>query len=274
MQSLAGGNQPQAPSAAPEDPEQTPTPTGPEDLTVNYVYARKPTNLRKDGYQREMTDLEYQTLHLWLTRKIYLEKYPRFLRATMVNMQRDVFADHHMKHLVYTKGMCNLYPVTLRLNPSAPPLTLTAGFSSLKPGEMCRYLGIQVGRGIVQGEVWNLTFSQIEKRLAMAAIKTHSVYQRVALAAAVILPKALFVARHHWPTTACVKSLDTRIRNFVWSGLFVQHVPQGSGTQHWMNRKLAFLHAKEGGLGIPDISLELITLAAQVVARWGYCWSK
>jgi hypothetical protein len=101
VQSLVGGNPAQAAAETQEDSEQAEALTGPDDLAANYVCARKPSNLRKDGYQREMTDLEYQTLFLWLTRKIYLEKYPRFLRANMVNKQRHVFADNHMKHLVY-----------------------------------------------------------------------------------------------------------------------------------------------------------------------------
>jgi hypothetical protein len=140
--------------------------------------------------------------------------------------------------------------VVLRLNPNAPPLTSTVGFSSIKLGEMCRYLGIQVGRGIAQSEVWNLTVSQIEKRLAMAAIKTHSIYQRVALAAAIILPKILFVARHRWPSAGWVRSLDARIRNFVWTGLFAQQIPQGAGAQHWMARKLTTL-SQGGWIGNP-----------------------
>jgi hypothetical protein len=164
----------------------------------------------------------------------------------------------------YTKS------VLVRLNPEAAEITDTHGFTAVKINEMCRYLGIQVGRRVSQAAVWKLTTAQVEKRLAMASIKTHSVTQRVRLAAAIIIPKLCFIGRHHWPSVAVLQGLDARIRNFVWTGLFVETVPAGARAQHWVNKALANLTTNDGGLGLPNIELELHTLATQVVLRWAY----
>jgi hypothetical protein len=160
--------------------------------------------------------------------------------------------------------------VVIKLNPKAPPVVHAHGFRTLGLDELCRYLGIQVGRSVPDAEVWQLTVSQIEKRLAMARIKTHSVYQRAQLAAGIIIPKILYIARHHWPSVNWVQRIDTRLRNFVWTGNSADEIPKGSGALRWMNKKLADLPAGVEGLGVPNLELELLTMATQVVARWCY----
>jgi hypothetical protein len=100
MKSLTGAEHVEAMQEEPQENEEGRV-TDNGVYVLNYACARKPSNLRKDGFQREMTSLEQETLLLWLTRKIHLEKIPRFLRATMVSKERDLISDHHMKHLVY-----------------------------------------------------------------------------------------------------------------------------------------------------------------------------
>ncbi|KAI9916435.1 hypothetical protein PsorP6_017855 [Peronosclerospora sorghi] len=64
----------------------------------------------------------------------------------------------------------------------------------LRDGEHCRYVGIQVSVGEATKANWEACIRSINAHLARS--KTNTVVQRAALAAAVIVPKIVFVARH------------------------------------------------------------------------------
>jgi hypothetical protein len=72
----------------------------------------------------------------------------------------------------------------------------------------------------------------------------------------------LFVARYAWPTQATVKKLQRLTKDFVWNV---------SGTQArrpWIGEQQAELPLTGGEIAMPNITTELLTLSANVVARW------
>ena len=85
----------------------------------------------------------------------------------------------------------------------------------LKPGESCRYLGIQVVSTASTGDNWKLAESQLRLRLRLASHKTLTIKQRYRIASAIILPKLLYVGRHAWPDTATVKRVYGFIQNYI-----------------------------------------------------------
>ncbi|OWZ15270.1 reverse transcriptase [Phytophthora megakarya] len=86
--------------------------------------------------------------------------------------------------------------------------------------KQCRYLGIQVDSRSDVGAMWILARKQLLLRLRLPCHKLISVDQRSRVAAAVIIPKLLFIARHAWPNTDIVDMFTARIKAFVWSGVF------------------------------------------------------
>ncbi|KAE9161386.1 hypothetical protein PF002_g32387 [Phytophthora fragariae] len=76
---------------------------------------------------------------------------------------------------------------------------------------------------------WEKAFAALRVRLVLAEAKTNSVQQRAAIAAAVIVPKMLYVARHAWPTEEIIKQADWSIINYVWKTKFMapDHPPAG-----------------------------------------------
>ena len=64
--------------------------------------------------------------------------------------------------------------------------------------EVLRYLGIQASCKQDEEAAWALAEYQLVIRIRLASHKTLSVKQRAQVAAAVILPKLLYIARHCW----------------------------------------------------------------------------
>lgn len=60
---------------------------------------------------------------------------------------------------------------------------------------------------------WTKCLQSTAARLYLARLKTNSPRQRSVIAAAVIVPKILYIARHEWPSTA---TADQVIKKFVW----------------------------------------------------------
>ncbi|KAI9920523.1 hypothetical protein PsorP6_015894 [Peronosclerospora sorghi] len=104
----------------------------------------------------------------------------------------------------------------------------------LRDGEHCKYLGIQLSVGEATKAKWGACISSINARLHLARAKTNTVGQRAALAAAVIVPKLVLVARHVWPPTSTVGQLQ-HVKRFVWG--------KGDGKQvrAWMGEMQADL---------------------------------
>ncbi|GMF29166.1 unnamed protein product [Phytophthora fragariaefolia] len=90
-----------------------------------------------------------------------------------------------------------------------------------------RYLGHLAGAGSTVKLTWKRAFAALRVRLVLAEAKTNSVQQRSAIAAAVIIPKMLYVARHAWPTEEIITQADLSIRNYVWKAKFMapEHSP-------------------------------------------------
>ncbi|KAL3660225.1 hypothetical protein V7S43_014756 [Phytophthora oleae] len=135
----------------------------------------------------------------------------------------------------------------------------------MAPGAFARYLGIQAGPDVAADEVWNIAVKQLRTRLNLAMKKTLTVEQRAATAAAIILPKLLYIGRHAWPLPATVAWMERHIKNYVWHGAFGFEV---TGTRAWLNGDVASLRITEGGLAIPNLRTELMAMAADVVPGW------
>ncbi|KAF1331315.1 reverse transcriptase, partial [Globisporangium splendens] len=132
----------------------------------------------------------------------------------------------------------------------------------LQREEHCRYLGIQVGQTPSNASNWSKCIQALRVRLRLARLKTHSVAQRAAIASAVIIPKVLYVARHSWPSTAIVNQLHDLVKQFVWGSR------NGKPAKPWMKEEQAELKKMNGGLSVPNIRTELMTMSATAVSRW------
>jgi hypothetical protein len=79
--------------------------------------------------------------------------------------------------------------------------TLSGGEdAAVKVAECTKYLGHIAGVSDTTEVAWNRAFEALRVRLVLAESKTNTVQQRAAIAAAIIVPKMLYVARHAWPT--------------------------------------------------------------------------
>ncbi|KAF1329640.1 reverse transcriptase, partial [Globisporangium splendens] len=132
----------------------------------------------------------------------------------------------------------------------------------LQREEHCRYLGIQVGQTPSNASNWSKCIQPLRVRLRLARLKTHSVAQRAAIASAVIIPKVLYVARHSWPSTAIVNQLHGLVKQFVWGSR------NGKPAKPWMKEEQAELKKMNGGLSVPNIRTELMTMSATAVSKW------
>ncbi|KAF1319929.1 reverse transcriptase, partial [Globisporangium splendens] len=132
----------------------------------------------------------------------------------------------------------------------------------LQREEHCRYLGIQVGQTPSNASNWSKCIQALRVRLRLARLKTHSVAQRAAIASAVIIPKVLYVARHSWPSTAIVNQLHDLVKQFVWGSR------SGKPAKPWMKEEQAELKKMNGGLAVPNIRTELMTMSATAVSKW------
>ncbi|OWZ14410.1 reverse transcriptase [Phytophthora megakarya] len=130
--------------------------------------------------------------------------------------------------------------------------------------QRCRYLGIQVGSRPDVMAMWHLAGKQLQVRLHLASQKLLSTDQRSRVAAAVIIPKLLFIARHAWPTTEIVALFTDRIAAFIWGGTF----DEPESLKAWLARDATRLPRREGGLAAPDLKAELLAMAATTVTRW------
>ncbi|KAF1323228.1 reverse transcriptase, partial [Globisporangium splendens] len=132
----------------------------------------------------------------------------------------------------------------------------------LQREEHCRYIGIQVGQTPSNASNWSKCIQALRVRLRLARLKTHSVAQRAAIASVVIIPKVLYVARHSWPSTAIVNQLHDLVKQFVWGSR------SGKPAKPWMKEEQAELKKMNGGLSVPNIRTELMTMSATAVSRW------
>ncbi|KAL4163653.1 hypothetical protein KRP22_005081 [Phytophthora ramorum] len=71
--------------------------------------------------------------------------------------------------------------------------------------EDVRYLGHIAGPRDTTEVAWKKAYGTLTVRLALAELKTNTVAQRALIAAAVIVPKLLYVARNAWPTDDIIK---------------------------------------------------------------------
>lgn len=83
-----------------------------------------------------------------------------------------------------------------------------------------RYLGIQVSSATHSVQVWEEVARAIQVRMLLGTSKTADELQRADLAAAIIMPKIAFVARHTPLDAATVSRLQLCLHRFVWTGWF------------------------------------------------------
>ncbi|EEY59165.1 secreted peptide, putative, partial [Phytophthora infestans T30-4] len=112
---------------------------------------------------------------------------------------------------------------------------------------------------------WARAFAALIVRLALAAKKTNTAQDRATIAATIIMPKMMYVARHAWPTQTIIREADWRVRNFVWNSSFASPLNPPKG---WISADIAELPVKDGGIGLPNITTELIAMAAMAVGEW------
>ncbi|OWY99771.1 Reverse transcriptase precursor [Phytophthora megakarya] len=110
-----------------------------------------------------------------------------------------------------------LKTLVIALNPRAHQdgAHLPAPLQFMDKSHHGRYLGVQVGSTDGSAATWIKADAQLALRLRLAMQKTMTVDQRSVIAAAIIVPKLLFIAQHAWPTAAHILSLDRKICNFV-----------------------------------------------------------
>ncbi|KAE9039799.1 hypothetical protein PR001_g7355, partial [Phytophthora rubi] len=157
--------------------------------------------------------------------------------------------------------------LVIALNPDAIPQldSLPAPLKVQAVATLSRYLGIPVGSIPDVAYTWQLARTQLVTRLALASRKTMTAAQRSMVVAAVVIPKLLYIGRHQWPTTAMIASFQRMIDNFVWHAQFSEDAIAGRA---WLNKQVAQLPRKDGGLAIPNLKLELLAHAAVTVNRW------
>ncbi|KAE8910880.1 hypothetical protein PF005_g15599 [Phytophthora fragariae] len=134
-----------------------------------------------------------------------------------------------------------------------------------------RYLGHVAGTGDTTEGAWEKAMGALRVGLVLAEEKTNTVKQRAAIAAAVIVPKLLYVARHAWPSEKIIKKVDWCIRQFVWKAAFAEPERAAAG---WIRAQIAELEPALGGLGIPNIRDELKAMSAMVVSDWALSCNK
>ncbi|GMF32930.1 unnamed protein product [Phytophthora fragariaefolia] len=108
-----------------------------------------------------------------------------------------------------------------------------------------RYLGHLMGTGNTTVEAWERAFRVLRIRLALAETKTYTVHQSASIAAAIIIPKLMYFARHAWPTREIASRADKSIRNFVWRAEFRVSEKASAG---WIPNQLAELNPSQGGV--------------------------
>ncbi|KAJ0393308.1 hypothetical protein ATCC90586_011366 [Pythium insidiosum] len=135
-------------------------------------------------------------------------------------------------------------PPDMRLLPQANDVFPIAG-----PLHMVRYLGHHVSTTVQTDAVWLATLQQARTRLHLAEIKTTDVLQRTQVAAAVIVPKLLFTARHAWPTAQQLDRLQRFVHHYVWFGSLSE---TSDPKRAWLSADIAAEPRDQGGLQLPS----------------------
>jgi hypothetical protein len=136
------------------------------------------------------------------------------------------------------------------------------GIPILQHGDSTRYLGIQVGSFDTHDASWGGCVAALRSRLALAFAKTHSVTQRAEIVKAIVVPKVLYLAHHSWPMDSVMEELHRFIKSFVWGK------NAGRRRRAWLSEEQAELPLSEGGIALPNIKTEILTMAATTVAKW------
>lgn len=97
-------------------------------------------------------------------------------------------------------------------------------------------------------EVWDKAFGALRVRLALAELEISPAKQWTGIAAAIIVPKLMYVGRQAWSTEEIAKAAALTIRDFDWNAVFTMsdRAPQG-----WIKTEVAEQVPGDGGIGIP-----------------------
>lgn len=159
--------------------------------------------------------------------------------------------------------------MVVELDPRGSELPLdTHGLTLLAQRDHCRYLGVLVGQQDAAAANWEKCIRAIWCRLVLAREKTHTVEQRARLASAISVLKITLLARHCWPPQDIVERLYGLIADFVWGKR------DGKRSRPWVPKEMAALLIQQGGLAIPCIRTELMTMAATAVGQWAAAVSR
>jgi hypothetical protein len=155
--------------------------------------------------------------------------------------------------------------VAVRLLPSKELSEHIAGFPVAAHDQLVRYLGAQISTTPQPGLVWDVVLQQLRARLHLAEVKTTDLLQRIQVCRVIILPKILYVARHTWPSAKQLQRLQRFVHTYAWHG---QLTEDGVCRRAWMSAALASVRHQDGGLELPRIRDELLTMSASTVSRW------
>lgn len=157
--------------------------------------------------------------------------------------------------------------VVVCLHPDGPqPCHNSMQISPISKAQATRYLDVPVSCTSGYDAAWTATCRAIRVRTIIALHKTVDVLQRCRLAAAIIVPNILYVARHIWPTATTVEMLDKAMHTFGWTDVFVHESTHSRRALH--NRHHSQLHLNEGGVGEPDLWSGLRAMATTTIATW------
>ena len=137
----------------------------------------------------------------------------------------------------------------------------TCGLNLLPSTGSCRYLGVLVGQHDAIITNWFNCIRSLWSRLVLAQARTHTVEKRATLARDIAVLKINYLARHCWLSTAMLTWLRGLILDFIWG------IRKGRRFRPWVPSEMASLPIQQGGLSVPCIRTEQMSMAATAVGQ-------
>ena len=125
--------------------------------------------------------------------------------------------------------------------------SVTEGFTWLRPGQTCRYLGFQVGLDITPQQQFAPVLQSLRRKLCHWSSQHLSLAGWVLVANQVLLGSVWYIASCWMLHRGVMRQVRRLIRNFLWSG--------GDGsvdTRARVRWATVILPVDQGGLGIID----------------------
>ncbi|MCO5581971.1 hypothetical protein L7F22_035860 [Adiantum nelumboides] len=135
-------------------------------------------------------------------------------------------------------------------------------FRWLRPGEICRYLGFQVGLDVSPEQQFSLVMQAMRRKLCYWSTRHLSMAGRALVTNQVLLASAWYVASCWTMHGGVMLQLRRLIRNFLFGG------SDGSlDTQARVRWSTCTLPTSQGGLGIIDPEMQSRALLTKLIVR-------